>query len=146
VLYLVDSLVKNAREPFTSLFARRIVPLYTSTYAVVDDAVRRSMEKLLGTWPGVFEEPILRALHDYVRSRGGAAPSLPPPPAASRPAYPPPQERPPYPAPGPGPVPPPAAAAPSAWPPREPHVRMLVGFPLCTLAPKETLVRGGICT
>ncbi|WFD29221.1 hypothetical protein MSPP1_000227 [Malassezia sp. CBS 17886] len=49
-LYLLDSISKNIRSPYTELWAPRIATLFMESYRVVDQPTRRRMEELLATW------------------------------------------------------------------------------------------------
>mmetsp|Transcript_21296 Transcript_21296/g.64073 ORF Transcript_21296/g.64073 Transcript_21296/m.64073 type:complete len:428 (-) Transcript_21296:966-2249(-) len=79
-LYLLDSIVKNAGEPFVAIFARNL----SQSFSAVWDASpgdRPTLERVLGTWPRVFPP---RAI-DAVRHHCGlaATPSAAPPAASA---------------------------------------------------------------
>ncbi|KAN0061413.1 mRNA 3' end processing factor [Thecaphora frezii] len=99
-LYLLDSICKNVGQPYTALWAERIVTMFLETYRLVDQPTKMRMEELLATWkdaaPGgrpLFGEPtqwnIERALFG---SRGM-------PPAGHKPTPPPPAHQPLHPTP-----------------------------------------------
>ncbi|SPO38650.1 related to PCF11 component of pre-mRNA 3`-end processing factor CF I [Pseudozyma flocculosa] len=49
-LYLLDSICKNIGQPYTSLWAERIVTIFLESYRLVDQPTKMRMEELLATW------------------------------------------------------------------------------------------------
>lgn len=90
--YLLDSISKNVKGHFVACFARNLPDLFLGAFATQDEATKKSMVRLLGTWNAVFPQTTLGAI-----ARGlppGAAGSssssgaflggaLPPPPGAA---------------------------------------------------------------
>eukprot|EP00658_Telonema_sp_P-2_P069208 TRINITY_DN58315_c0_g1_i1.p1 TRINITY_DN58315_c0_g1~~TRINITY_DN58315_c0_g1_i1.p1 ORF type:complete len:219 (-),score=38.35 TRINITY_DN58315_c0_g1_i1:80-736(-) len=65
-LYLLDSITKKVGEPYISAFAPRIVQCFGSTFENADGSKRRTLLKLLNTWPTFYPEEYqqLRTLVD----------------------------------------------------------------------------------
>ncbi|CAM9502238.1 unnamed protein product, partial [Phaeothamnion confervicola] len=116
LVYLIDSILKNVREPYTTILAAGVVGWYSCAWDSVDSKGRASLIKVLGTWEAgrLFAPDKLQQLREIVASRSQGPPQQQPPPQARQP--PPHQPQPHYP---PAPVASfmPAAPAPSPVPP-----------------------------
>ena len=81
-MYLLDSILKNIGEPYVSIFSKNIATLFLRAFAAVNADEKASLQRLAGTWPGVFPAEVLSAVQ---RSLGGAgahgAAAGPPPPS-----------------------------------------------------------------
>ncbi|XP_028967812.1 polyadenylation and cleavage factor homolog 11 [Galendromus occidentalis] len=55
-LYLIDSIVKNVREPYIQIFSENLVPMFTEVFEGGDEKVRAALFKLRQTWKGIFSE------------------------------------------------------------------------------------------
>jgi pre-mRNA cleavage complex 2 protein Pcf11 len=76
--YLLDSVVKNLREPFVRCFSRGLSDLFLPAYAKVDAAQKKSMQRLFGTWKPVFPSSVLDDIEPHIS--GVSAPSAAAPP------------------------------------------------------------------
>jgi len=88
-LYLIDSICKNNGEPYVSLFAPRIVAIFTSAFEVSSESTRIKLNEQFKTWTvpnpatdqPLFSHDILRALNDFMvnqqpgRSAAGGPPN-----------------------------------------------------------------------
>ncbi|KAF7266810.1 hypothetical protein GWI33_019914 [Rhynchophorus ferrugineus] len=54
ILYLIDCIVKNVGQRYTSLFSHNIVSTFSNVFKVVDEKTRSEMFKLRQTWNEVF--------------------------------------------------------------------------------------------
>uniref|UniRef100_A0A0A9XGI4 Pre-mRNA cleavage complex 2 protein Pcf11 n=2 Tax=Lygus hesperus TaxID=30085 RepID=A0A0A9XGI4_LYGHE len=54
VLYLIDSIVKNVGQSYTTLFSKNIANTFTHAFEKVDEKARSQMYKLRQTWVSVF--------------------------------------------------------------------------------------------
>jgi pre-mRNA cleavage complex 2 protein Pcf11 len=90
--YLLDSIVKNVKGHFVQCFARNLPDLFLSAFATQDEATKKSMVRLLGTWTNVFPQTTLGAIKrglppgaSQSSSSSGAflGGALPPPPGAA---------------------------------------------------------------
>jgi len=50
LFYLLDSIAKNAFNPYAAAFAPRIVRLFLDTYHVVDQQTQHKMREMMATW------------------------------------------------------------------------------------------------
>ncbi|XP_030745668.1 uncharacterized protein LOC115874602 isoform X2 [Sitophilus oryzae] len=62
ILYLIDCIVKNVGQRYTSLFSQNIVTTFSSVFKVVDEKTRSEMFKLRQTWNDVFPQTKLYAI------------------------------------------------------------------------------------
>ena len=90
--YLLDSIVKNVKGHFVQCFARNLPDLFLGAFATQDEATKKSMVRLLGTWTNVFPQTTLGAIKrglppgaSQSSSSSGAflGGALPPPPGAA---------------------------------------------------------------
>ncbi|KAK9808534.1 hypothetical protein WJX73_005583 [Symbiochloris irregularis] len=65
VLYLLDSIAKNVREPFVSAFARNLPEVFSQIWTALPQA-HPQLLKLLNTWTGLFPGGTLAALRRSV--------------------------------------------------------------------------------
>ncbi|PSN35931.1 hypothetical protein C0J52_07162 [Blattella germanica] len=68
VLYLIDSIVKNVGDTYTTLFTQNIVSTFCSVFEKVDEKTRANMFKLRQTWNEVFPAKKLYAVDVRVNS------------------------------------------------------------------------------
>ncbi|XP_066998871.2 uncharacterized protein [Anabrus simplex] len=83
VLYLIDSIVKNVGQAYTSLFTQNIVSTFCSVFEKVDERTRAQMFKLRQTWNEVFPAKKLYAMDVRVSSIDPAWPITAPVPTSS---------------------------------------------------------------
>ena len=87
-LYLMDSIVKNIREPYVELFTPRVANLFASAYEATMtrdhhhtshadhhlvaqlSRIRQSLDKLMKTWDTVFPKYVIEAIHEWLRNKG----------------------------------------------------------------------------
>ena len=84
-MYLLDSILKNIGEPYVSIFSKNIATLFLRAFTAVNADEKARLQRLAGTWPGLFPPEVLSAVQ---RSWGGAGPhgtaaGQPPPPYGS---------------------------------------------------------------
>ncbi|EFN55776.1 hypothetical protein CHLNCDRAFT_145220 [Chlorella variabilis] len=63
VLYLLDSISKLVGEPYKTLFSPALPEAYMSTWQHGGAGLHRPLDKLLGTWSGVFPTPVLNDIY-----------------------------------------------------------------------------------
>ncbi|KAK9867749.1 hypothetical protein WJX84_000921 [Apatococcus fuscideae] len=66
-LYLLDSIVKNVRQPYISLFARNLPEVFSKIWQSCEDA-RQQLTKLLGTWTSLFPAEMLSVIQQRIQS------------------------------------------------------------------------------
>lgn len=59
-LYLLDSIVKNVKEPYISLFCRNLVQVFSDAWQQRE--VHPQLLKLLSMWEGIFPSQLLKVL------------------------------------------------------------------------------------
>ncbi|XP_060530658.1 uncharacterized protein LOC132704583 [Cylas formicarius] len=62
ILYLIDCIVKNVGQTYTSLFGHNIVSTFCNVFKEVDEKTRAEMFKLRQTWNDVFHQMKLYAI------------------------------------------------------------------------------------
>ncbi|XP_066141095.1 polyadenylation and cleavage factor homolog 11-like isoform X2 [Euwallacea fornicatus] len=62
ILYLVDCIVKNVGQMYTSIFSQNIASTFCTVFKVVDEKTRLEMFKLRQTWNDVFPQMKLYAI------------------------------------------------------------------------------------
>ncbi|KAI8465306.1 MAG: hypothetical protein J3K34DRAFT_396199 [Monoraphidium minutum] len=75
-LYVLDSIVKNVREPYKSLFAKTLPDVFGSVWDSTLPDKRASLSRLLATWSGVFPADVLSCIKARMAASaagGGAA-------------------------------------------------------------------------
>lgn len=81
-LFLLDSIVKNAKEPFIQIFTRNLPQSFSAVWNA-SPRDRRTLERVLGTWGSVFPpEPLLKLRHQC----GLASPAVLPAPSKPEPS------------------------------------------------------------
>eukprot|EP00887_Chlorella_sp_A99_P007891 scaffold20.g7891.t1 len=75
VFYLLDSIAKNVGEPYKSYFASNLADVFCNTWQLGGPSLQPALEKLLGTWVGVFPQPALNDAHARLAQMRAAAPS-----------------------------------------------------------------------
>lgn len=63
-LYLVDSILKNVKEPYISLFCRNLIQVFFDVWQQRE--VHSQLLKLLATWEGIFPPQLLTVLKQRV--------------------------------------------------------------------------------
>ena len=81
-LYVLDSIAKNCRDPYASVFAPHVAGVFLTLFAQTDEKTKQSMKKLLGTWEtqNVFPREVLARIQTDVDLSGSARVPPPPPP------------------------------------------------------------------
>ena len=81
-LYVLDSIAKNCRDPYASVFAPHVAGVFLTLFAQTDEKTKQSMKKLLGTWEtqNVFPREVLARIQTDVDLSGNARVPPPPPP------------------------------------------------------------------
>lgn len=68
-LYLLDSIAKNARDPYVQLFARNLPQMFLTAHESANTKTQASLERLFGTWRGVFPDAPINAIAAALDSR-----------------------------------------------------------------------------
>lgn len=76
-LYLVDSIIKNHKDPYLPLFTKKIVMIFSQVFEIMDEAGRKSLFKLRNTWTPWFSNGALHALDTRVKKIDPAWPVVP---------------------------------------------------------------------
>ena len=81
-LYVLDSIAKNCRDPYASVFAPHVAGVFLTLFAQTDEKTKQSMKKLLGTWEtqNVFPREVLARIQTDVDLSSNARVPPPPPP------------------------------------------------------------------
>ena len=82
-MYLLDSILKNIGEPYVSIFSRNVATLFLRAYTAVNVDEKARLQRLAGTWPGIFPPEVIVAVQ---RCWAGATATVPPA-GASMPPY-----------------------------------------------------------
>lgn len=61
-LYLIDSIIKNAREPYVHIITREIVEIFEGIFIISNVEIRKKMFALRHTWRGIFSNEKLLEL------------------------------------------------------------------------------------
>ena len=69
-LYVLDSIVKNIGEPYVGIFAVRLPEVFATVFASADPRTQHNLQKLFGTWRGVFYDDVLARVQASVASTG----------------------------------------------------------------------------
>ncbi|KAK9837772.1 hypothetical protein WJX74_004756 [Apatococcus lobatus] len=84
-LYLLDSIVKNVRQPYISLFARNLPEVFSKVWQSCEGA-RPQLTKLLGTWQSIFPMDMLAVIQQCIGpallpspAHAGSVPAVPVP-------------------------------------------------------------------
>lgn len=77
LIYLMDSILKNVKSVYISLFSKYVERLFVETYTESGDTIRGKLMRLLGTWRScnLFPEPLLNALHSASVTAQSSAPT-----------------------------------------------------------------------
>ena len=67
-LYLIDSICKHVGLEYITLFARRLVPLFSHVYAACNAEVKRALVRLRKTWCKLFPDYLLNELDAKMRA------------------------------------------------------------------------------
>ncbi|KAL1489883.1 hypothetical protein ABEB36_013810 [Hypothenemus hampei] len=67
ILYLIDCIVKNVGQTYTTLFSHNIVSTFCNVFKMVDEKTRLEMFKLRQTWNDVFPQMKLYAVDVQIR-------------------------------------------------------------------------------
>ncbi|CAG9464276.1 unnamed protein product [Pedinophyceae sp. YPF-701] len=65
VIYLIDSILKNAGPPYIALFSRHVYPCFMQAWETADSRSRERLQRLLNTWGPIFDG------YGYERGYGG---------------------------------------------------------------------------
>lgn len=65
-LYLVDSIIKNHKDPYIPLFAKHLDTIFTHVFQKMDENGRKSLYKLRSTWTPWFHNKLLHNLDTMV--------------------------------------------------------------------------------
>ena len=70
VFYLIDSIVKNVKEPYVTLFSQNIVNIYVSTVnrSSHDKKKLEALYQLRNTWTNVFPSTVLDEMDAKIRT------------------------------------------------------------------------------
>ncbi|PRW57523.1 ENTH VHS [Chlorella sorokiniana] len=81
-LYLLDSISKLVGEPYKTLFAATLPEAFMSAWQAGGPGLHRPLDKLLGTWTGVYPQALLADIQGRVAvaRAGAAAAAVQPPP------------------------------------------------------------------
>ncbi|KAI7842625.1 hypothetical protein COHA_003729 [Chlorella ohadii] len=82
-LYLLDSISKLVGEPYKTLFAHNLPEAFMSAWQAGGPGLHRPLDKLLGTWTGVYPQALLADIQGRVAAARAAAAAVQQPSAAS---------------------------------------------------------------
>lgn len=83
VLYLIDCIMKNVGQPYTSLFCQNLVSTFCTVFELVDERTRAEMFKLRQTWNEIISPKKLYALDVQIHGLDPAWPVTAPAPTSS---------------------------------------------------------------
>ncbi|KAI3437904.1 hypothetical protein D9Q98_000349 [Chlorella vulgaris] len=66
VLYLLDSISKLVGEPYKTFFVPALPEVYVTAWQQGGSGLHRPLDKLLGTWSGVFPNAVLSDIHGRI--------------------------------------------------------------------------------